>query len=459
MSKNAKKMSIKTKFILMVFLTSFSVLLIENITFTIDERVQETNEVIHNTQSFARIISNYNAKFLLQNDQKTAQESLDILKIENFIVAACIYDLKGKCFASYDSGKTRPFEFPTVENLPTGVQIDKDYLQLSEPIISGGVTIGNVLVRASLQELNLRWQNFLLTRLSTILVGSFFLYIITLKLQRSIAKPLANLTFTARTVVATKNYRMRVMVENDDEIGALARTINNIIEAVEKRDVELRRCNERLAHFEQQIDYPADLLALSSLHIADGLEHIGGNEQAYRKQLRRFRQHFADAIQDLRNIVFNEKDIASAGVYLNALQGVSGNIGASSLFRYVSHLSSHLRENRPLEEKNLQRLESLLKDVFRDIDSLPPEKISASNVEKSPFSPAALLAKTDELLATLENDLGESEQHLTQLCEIANGSEFETLTEAIAAQLDKFNIEQASLLLGDLKQRLTLASS
>jgi two-component system, sensor histidine kinase and response regulator len=278
-------------------------------------------------------------------------------------------------------------------------------------------------------------------------------------LQRRIAKPLERLTMTARTIVATKNYRMRVEVENDDEIGWLAHTVNKIIEAVEKRDEELHRCNERLVSFEQKVDYPFDLLGLSSLHIADGIEHIGGSVEAYRKQLRRFREHFANTIQDLKNIVFNEKDMLSAGVYLNALKGVSGNIGAISLFHYVSHLANDLRKNRPLDKENLQRLEILLQEVFRDIDSLPLEKIPVSDVEKPPFSVTDLLTKTDELRATLENDLGESEKHLTQLCELASGSEFEALTEAIAGQLDEFNIEQASLLLEDLKQRLTLMNS
>lgn len=448
-----KKIPVKTKFILMVFLTSFLVLLVENTTFIIYERMQETKKLIHDTQSLARIISNYSAKSLLQNDIKTTQESLKILKIENFIVSACIYDVKGNCFASYDSGKERPFEFPAVENLPIDVQIDDAYLQLSEPIIENGVLLGNIFIRASLQELNLHWQNFLLSRFLMILVSSFFLYIITLRLQKSIAKPLENLTQTARTIVASKNYRMRVDVENDDEIGWLAHTINDIIEAVESRETALHRCNERLADFEPQVDYPADLLALANLHIADGIEHNGGRIDAYRKQLRRFRQHFANTTSELRRILQDEKDVLSAITYCNALKGVSGNIGAMLLFDFTSRLSNKLREGAELDENEFKRLDRLSNDVFNDIDSLQVERTENVPVKRE-FSPMELTAVTRDLLATIEQDLGASEKLQTQLCDLAKGTEFEEIVEAIAVQLDEFNIEQATFLLIDLQQYL-----
>lgn len=453
----SKKMPIKTKLILVVFLTSLAVLLLENIAFIIYERIHQKEDLVQNINSFARIISTRSATPLAQRNKNTVQEILNIAGIENQIVAACIYNLQGEIFTRYDSGEERAFEFPAAENLPLVPQIEDDYLYLSEPIMENGVPVGNVFIRASLRELNLRWCNFLLYRGLMILLVSSVTLLIVFRLQRIVLRPIERLNAMVHAIVVNQNYRMRVDVEGNDVISSLAHAFNNTFEAIESRDNALHHCHERLADFEQKIDYPADLLALASLHIADGIEHNGGNINAYRKQLRRFRQHFANATSELHRIVFDEQDMLSAIVYCDALKGVSGNIGAVSLFRFSTTLANELHQGNSLNENDFERLDSLLRNVFQDIDSLDIEQVEHPP-EKRNVSPSQLAAITKELLITLEQDLGESEKLLTQLCELAEGSEFEPITEAIAVQLDEFNVEQATFLLMDLQQRLLTKS-
>lgn len=452
------KLSIKTKLILLIFVTSFAVLILENIAFVVYERVQIQDNVARDMSAFARIISQHSAHAVEQRNKQETQDILNIAKVEKAIVAACIYDVQGEVVARYDSGAEREFAFPRFEDLSFTMQQEKNYLLLSEPIINEGVLIGNVFIRANLRELNLRWYNFLLYRALMVFIVSGVTLLIVFRLQRIISCPIDRLTSMVHAIVVNKNYRMRVPIERNDEIGALAHAFNGLLETIENRENALHQCNERRAHFEQKVSYPPDLLALSSLHIADGIEHIGGDVQAYRKQLQRFRKHFANALQELQRILYEEKDPLAATVYCNALKGVSGNIGAISLFRYVSHLAKDLRENRIPDEDDLKRLDLVLQEVFSDIDSLQIQEIKTVTLRPD-FSAATLAVKIDELLVTLESDLGESEKRLAELCELAHGSEFEALAEAIAVQLDEFNIEQASLLLNDLKQRLTSASS
>lgn len=448
-----KKYTLKTRLILLIFLTSFAVLLVENIVFIVYQHIQIKETIINDTGILGRVLAHHSAHTITTNNKQEMLDILNLAQIDKSIVTAGIYNPQGVLIARYDSGRERAFDFPPLEQLPA-IQLNDDFLFLTEPILQDGTLFGTLFLRASLEEMNLRWSNFLLYRMLMICFVSIVTLLIVFRLQRLISRPIERMNSMVHAIMVNKNYRMRVPIERDDEIGALAYAFNTLLENIEKYGEELHRCNERLVNFEQKVDYPPDLLALSSLHIADGIEHIGGNVSAYRKQLRRFREHFANTIQELQRILYDEKDMLSATVYCNALKGVSGNIGAISLFRYVSHLANDLRENRLLDEKDLQRLEMLLQEVFKDIDSLPSEKTTAFEMEKKPFSTAVLLTKTEELLTTLENDLGESESYVTQLCELANGSEFETLTEAIAVQLDEFNIEQARLLLDDLKQRL-----
>jgi HAMP domain-containing protein len=452
MLNTPKEMPIKKKLILVIFLTSFAVLVLENIGFIIYEHLHHKNELTQDIDSFARIISKRSSEPLSQRDKKVVQDILEIVSIEKQIVAACIYDEKGQIFTRFESGEESPFKFPDDVNLLPVAEIENGYLQLSEPIMREGVQLGTVFIRASLQESNLRWYNFLLYRGLMTMIFSIITLLVTLRLQRVVLRPIERLNAMIHTIVVNQNYRMRVKVESNDEIGSLAHAFNRTLEAMESRESALHRCHERLANFEQKVDYPADLLALASFHIAEGIELNGGQVGAYRKQLFRFRKHFANATNELRCILLDEKDELSAITYCNALKGVSGNIGAMSLLGFTAHLSNSLCEGKQLDENDFNHLDKLLTDVFHDIDSLHVEP--AESPMKRGVSPMQLASVTKDLLTIIEQDLGASEKLLTQLCDLAKDSEFEDLAEAISVQVDEFNVEQATFLLIDLQQRL-----
>lgn len=456
MSNPASKMPIKTKLMLVIFLTSFAVLVLENIGFLTYERLQHKNALIQHIDSFAQIISTRSVESLTVRDKKTVQDILEIANVEKQIVAACIYDSQGQIFTRFDSGQEHAFEFFDLVNVPRIAQIENGYLQLSEPIMRGDERIGTVFIRANLSEFNVQWYQFLLVSGVLLIILSLITFVSAFRLRLVVLHPIHHISAKVHSIVINKNYTSRLTVEGNDEISHLSHAFNHTFQAIEARDHALQRCHARLAAFEQKIDYPPDLLALVSLHIADGIDHNGGHINAYRKQLFRFRKHFADAITQLRNILLNDDDDELAAIsFCNALKGVSGNIGAMSVFHFTSTLVSNLREGKLPDEHDFNRLEQLLTDVFRDIDSLKIESVENAPIKRD-ISVTQLVKTVQELLTTLEHDLGESEKLLSQLSELASGSEFETQVKAISVQIDEFNIEQATLLLTDLQQRLLI---
>ncbi len=91
---------------------------------------------------------------------------------------------------------------------------------------------------------------------------------------------------------------------------------------------------------------PPDLLALTSLDTREGVRRIGGKAEAYRKQLRRFREHYADAVDELERRAARSGP-AAAEEYCHALKGVVGNIGAQALYAQVAEIDARLKQGEP----------------------------------------------------------------------------------------------------------------
>ncbi|MDD5334793.1 MAG: response regulator [Rhodoferax sp.] len=189
-------------------------------------------------------------------------------------------------------------------------------------------------------------------------------------------------------------------------------------------------------------DLPPDLLALTSLDALEGVRRIGGKAEAYRKQLRRFREHYPDAIGQLRRLTA-QQGVARAEEYCHALKGVTGNIGAHALYEKVAAIDDQLKQGRLPDAAELDQARALLQQVMQEIDTL------ASGAVPAPVPAAGLLSAQarGELLTrlgqALENDLGAAESLLGQLRAGVAGSPLEKDINALAELVDVFDIDAA----------------
>ena len=198
-------------------------------------------------------------------------------------------------------------------------------------------------------------------------------------------------------------------------------------------------------------DLPPEFLAIESLDARGGIRRIGGKVDAYRRQLRRFRENYADAANHLRGLV-NANLRRQAEDYCHALKGITGNIGASALYDQVTAIDGELRQQRLPDAAALEQLQRLLQHVMRDIDTLstptPPAAAAA-------LTPGQLRDRLQGLSEALNYDLGRAEALLTELRAGSAGTPLEAQIAAIAAQVDVFDIDAAQALLGQLQTRST----
>ncbi len=193
---------------------------------------------------------------------------------------------------------------------------------------------------------------------------------------------------------------------------------------------------------------PPDLLGLKSLQVAEGVRRIGGKVDAYIRQLKRFREHYPDAVKELQQLIA-DKGIRSAEDYCHALKGVSGNIGAQSLFECITQIDSDLKNGEIPQPVQFARMQQLLQAVMDDIDSLSMITAEIPAVAM-PLTPEQVRKKIAHLTAVLENDLGAAEAVLVELRSGVADSTLEPAINEIAEKIDNFAIDDALALLETL---------
>ena len=194
---------------------------------------------------------------------------------------------------------------------------------------------------------------------------------------------------------------------------------------------------------------------LVSFDVAQGVRRIGGNVEAYRRQLHRFREHYATAADELQRL-FDTQGAAAAEAYCHALKGVCGNLAADELFAEASEFDARLKQGKAPEPGQLQRLREGLHQAMTEIDTLGPalpEAPAAAALGKD-----AVLAKLAALAVLLDSDLGAAEQPLNELRAGTAGGELEQAVAEIAAKVDIFAIDEAQQMIQSLRDRLAVAS-
>ena len=196
---------------------------------------------------------------------------------------------------------------------------------------------------------------------------------------------------------------------------------------------------------------PAEFLQLQTLDAREGIRRIGGKPEAYLRQLRRFREHYAKAIDELRQLISQGSRQAEA--FCHALKGVGGNIGAMALHKCVDEIDALLKQDRTPEPALLDQAEFRLRETMDDIDTLlsaRPEPPAPANGQ--PLSADARMTLVERLRSALENDLGAAEPIVTELCAGLYGTPYADAAGKLRERLDVFDLDGALSALAELNE-------
>jgi PAS domain S-box-containing protein len=199
-------------------------------------------------------------------------------------------------------------------------------------------------------------------------------------------------------------------------------------------------------------DVSLDLLALKGIDALQGIRRFGGKAEAYRRQLQRFREHYHGAVDDLQRLIA-EQGIAAGEAFCHELKGVCGTLSANELFASVAEMDVLLKQDKMPKPPQFKHLKKLLRQLMDEIDGLATQTLAAP-VATEVLECDELLSRLATLATLLESDLGQAESVLVELRTGVAGGETEQAMTEIAAEVDKFAIDEALARIDALRTRL-----
>jgi HPt (histidine-containing phosphotransfer) domain-containing protein len=203
-------------------------------------------------------------------------------------------------------------------------------------------------------------------------------------------------------------------------------------------------------------DLPQDLLRLVSLNAVEGVRRIGGKADAYRRQLRRFREQYPDAVDKLRQLIAAQ-DTRQATDFCHLLKGVIGNIGAQALYGQVALIDTRIKNGDTPVSAELQSMQGLLLQVLDEIDTLGVST-QATEASATLLDANQLREHLQGLKQALRYDLGSAEKILGQLQRGVSGTPLQADIAAIAGKVDMFEVDAAQILLTQLQDQIKTAT-
>jgi len=243
-----RNLSIPNRIVAIIVIVSSAALLLTGAALVGYDIITARRDLTTTAQTLAEVIAD-NMKAPVQfQDEKAAGETLNSIRTDPSIVAACIYSGKG-LFVEHHASSATP-----CPQQPVGGAAAWDGVVASTPIKDDGRTIGAVQLHASMKPAYAHLRLEIITMAVIFVLASLFAYGLSARLQKVISEPILDLTRTANDVSRRKDYSIRAVKQNEDELGVLVDAFNDMLAQIQTRDVELRDRTTDLARANRMKD-------------------------------------------------------------------------------------------------------------------------------------------------------------------------------------------------------------
>jgi len=202
------------------------------------------------------------------------------------------------------------------------------------------------------------------------------------------------------------------------------------------------------------VTFPA---TMDGINIHIGLSKVRQNRHLYLKILRQFSADYATADNTLTDLLVN--DLNRAKVLVHTLKGVSGNIGAQSLYEASMALESDLQNGDDIET-SLPHFKRALHQVIRAIAGINDVNTSTPTVVAQPRElremNVAVVTPLLQQLATLLHKRNLKASTIIDNIKYALDGSLPTEFDQLASQIDDFEFEQATTLLQEVAGKLKI---
>jgi signal transduction histidine kinase len=338
---------------LMTFGTSGIALVLTCAAFVSYEFFTFRQSTVRELSTLGEVIATQSTGAVAFDNPRDAAEVLSALKAERHIVAAGLYDQRGKLFARYPANAPDA-DFPG-SPLTDGYRFANGRLIGFTPLVQveGSDRLGTLYLSSDLGAIYARIRLYGIIALLVITGSGTVAFFLSRTFQRQLARPILNLAATAKEVSRHKNYAVRAVRFSDDELGLLTEAFNHMLAQIEQQNATLEKAvRERTAELEAA-NFELEAFCSSAAHdLRTPLRAITG---------------FTDMLLDPRAAKLAEQEKRFV---------LSIRAGSEQMGQLIEDLLSFSRVSRQDLARRSVSLESVCRDVIAELaPEMAPRKV------------------------------------------------------------------------------------
>jgi signal transduction histidine kinase/ActR/RegA family two-component response regulator len=241
---NRSSTPIRRTLMRMIFLSSGVVLLVTSCAFCAYEFLTFRQSSIQQLKILSRAIASNSTAALAFDNPEDAAGVLTAFKADPHIVAAALYDARGKLFAVYPQGLA-------AQGLPAhpgvGYTFSRSALIGFEPVVEGSKPLGMLFVESDLEAMYARIQLYALIVAVVGGVAVSLAFLISRRLQHRLLQPILALAQTTVAVAERHDYTVRAARTGAYEFDLFTDTFNQMLTQIQASEGKLQSQVSRLS--------------------------------------------------------------------------------------------------------------------------------------------------------------------------------------------------------------------
>jgi len=236
---------------LITMLTSSLALFVASLGFLAYDLIAFRGLMSHDLMTQAEVIAANSAAAVAFRDEASAKETLSALRARREIVTAALFTSDRQLLARYDRENAAPNSLPDRLEA-SGYHFEKNYLKAFHGIVLRGQRLGTLYIESDMQQWYARLRRYAAIVGILTLGSAFFAFLLSSRLQSVISEPILGLEKTIRMVSAEKNFSLRAVKSNHDEIGILIDGFNAMLSEIQQRDTDLDAAHKQVVESSRQ---------------------------------------------------------------------------------------------------------------------------------------------------------------------------------------------------------------